>query len=572
MTFGGRANPSNWINISESACNLVNTLQTLPNFQPEQYLHLIPAKIPTMTSLDAATPFKRGRHLSVDIEPNDCGKSDIYLNNNIGIAPDLRDNVRRLLIIMPLVICLLGRPLHNNEPIARKWLLSLSKFSAEGQPKEIKIVLGWQLNTRELLVSLPEYKHSVWTRQIQVTLDKKKATLAELENIKGRLMHLACVDRTARHFLGRINHMVTKLNRQKVNRTKQKFRLPPEVLSDLHLMLKFIDRARAGVSMNLLVHRSIDACLRTGACFFGLGWLCWCCGRAYRLEIPPEQWLTKPQNFVEFLGCCAALREDAPFGEDTCVCCQTDNTNAEGRLHKTNFYDDKEKIELARWLAEHQIKQKYCLYSQWFAGKANIVSDALSRDHHLSDHKLTSRLLSQHPVQLPKHFRIYPVSQETRSWVYSMLPTRHENMEPPPTPTRSPLGASAAGSNSPTASTSVPILTWRTLTKQPESKCWEPSANQSAKGTTPGAEMPITHCWDSPPKSMSNKWQRPLWRPTDQTLDSTDSATIQNFYKGNTKVTKTSTDQPNTKRRSPPPSSYECGNSPNRPKRNTSPA
>jgi hypothetical protein len=99
--------------------------------------------------------------------------------------------------------------------------------------------------------------------------------------------------------------MVTKLNRQKVNRTKQEFRLPPEVLSDLHLMLKFIDRVRAGISMNLLVHRSIEAYLRTDACFFGLGWLCWCCGRAYRLEIPeipPERWLTKPQNFMEFLG------------------------------------------------------------------------------------------------------------------------------------------------------------------------------------------------------------------------------------------------------------------------------
>jgi hypothetical protein len=198
-----------------------------------------------MTALDAATPFKQGRHLSVDIKPNNCGKSNIYLDNNIGIAPDLRDNVGQLSIIMPLVICLLGRRLYNNEPIARKWLLSLSKFSAEGQAKEIKMVLGWQLNTPELLVSLPEYKHSVWTRQIQVTLDKKEATLAKLENMKGPLTHLACVDQSARHFLGRIDHMVTKLNQQKVNWTKQKFCLPPEVLLDLHLMLKFINRARA---------------------------------------------------------------------------------------------------------------------------------------------------------------------------------------------------------------------------------------------------------------------------------------------------------------------------------------
>ena len=229
MTFGGRANPSEWSNISEAACDLVNTLQTLPNFQPEHYLHLIPAKIPPQSPLNEDIPYKQAEQLSVYIEPNDCGKSDIYLDDNIGIAPDLRDNVRRLSVIMPLVICLLGRPLHENEPIIRKWLLSLSKFSAEGQPEEIKIVLGWLLDTRRLLVSLPEYKHSVWTEQIETVLRENKTTLADLENIKGRLMHLACVDRAARHFLGRINHMATKLNKQNVNRTRQKFRLPPEV-------------------------------------------------------------------------------------------------------------------------------------------------------------------------------------------------------------------------------------------------------------------------------------------------------------------------------------------------------
>jgi hypothetical protein len=164
---------------------------------------------------------------------------------------------------MPLVICLLGRPLHASEPIIRKWLLSLSKFAAEGRPEEIKIVLSWLLDRRQLLISLPEYKQVVWKDQIQTILKQSKATLEELKNIKGRLTHLACVDRAARHFLVRINHMITKLNRQNVNRTRQKSRLPQEVIKDFLLMLKFIDRARAGISMNLLVHQSIDIYLRT---------------------------------------------------------------------------------------------------------------------------------------------------------------------------------------------------------------------------------------------------------------------------------------------------------------------
>jgi hypothetical protein len=58
MTFGGRANPSKWSNISEAACDLVNPIQTLPNFQPENYLHLIPAKIPTKTPSRQGHPFQ----------------------------------------------------------------------------------------------------------------------------------------------------------------------------------------------------------------------------------------------------------------------------------------------------------------------------------------------------------------------------------------------------------------------------------------------------------------------------------------------------------------------------------
>jgi hypothetical protein len=199
MTFGGRANPNEWSNISESACDLVNALQTLPDFHPELYLHLTPAKIPTKSPLNKDNPFRQAGHLSVDIKQNDCGKSDIYLDDNIGIAPDLRANVRRLSIIMFLVICPLGRPLHASEPIIQKRLLSLAKFAADGRPEEIKIVLGWCLNTRQLLVSLPECKQVIWKDQIQNVLNESNATLAELKNIKGRLTHLACVDRAARH-------------------------------------------------------------------------------------------------------------------------------------------------------------------------------------------------------------------------------------------------------------------------------------------------------------------------------------------------------------------------------------
>jgi hypothetical protein len=50
-------------------------------------------------------------------------------------------------------------------------------------------------------------------------------------------------------------------------------------------------------------------------------------------------------------------------------------------------------------------------YSQWFARKSNNVADALMRDWHLGDNKLTFTLLSHFPEQMPE-FQNITVSQQ----------------------------------------------------------------------------------------------------------------------------------------------------------------
>ena len=56
-------------------------------------------------------------------------------------------------------------------------------------------------------------------------------------------------------------------------------------------------------------------------------------------------------------------------------------------------------------------------YSQWFAGKFNDVSDALSRDDNRSDDELTSILRSFVPLQVPSHFDIVTLPNEIFSWL-----------------------------------------------------------------------------------------------------------------------------------------------------------
>ena len=54
-------------------------------------------------------------------------------------------------------------------------------------------------------------------------------------------------------------------------------------------------------------------------------------------------------------------------------------------------------------------------YSQWFEGKANDVSDSLSRDDDRSDEELTNLLYSHFPKQMPEHFEIVPLPKEIES-------------------------------------------------------------------------------------------------------------------------------------------------------------
>ena len=54
--------------------------------------------------------------------------------------------------------------------IPRKDIISLKKLRAEGQLSEIKTVLGWELNTRRLLISLPSHKVTDWLRDIDSIL------------------------------------------------------------------------------------------------------------------------------------------------------------------------------------------------------------------------------------------------------------------------------------------------------------------------------------------------------------------------------------------------------------------
>ncbi len=111
-------------------------------------------------------------------------------------------------------------------------------------------------------------------------------------------------------------------------------------------------------------------------------------GRAWRWELPLELRLRTSINSLEFLSSIITIWIDISLGiiqPEDCILSQTDSSLAAGWLRKTNFADSQDEgiqLQTARKLATLLIDSQSCIYSQWFLGELNNVSDSLSRDFH----------------------------------------------------------------------------------------------------------------------------------------------------------------------------------------------
>ncbi len=109
---------------------------------------------------------------------------------------------------------------------------------------------------------------------------------------------------------------------------------------------------------------------------------------------------------------------------ESCILSKTDSTSTAGWLKKSNFSkDENEAVQFttSHKLASIKLDAESCLFSQWFPGEENGVSDACSRDFHLNDDELTHLILTFLPNQVPFGFKIFPLPIEISSWLICML-------------------------------------------------------------------------------------------------------------------------------------------------------
>jgi hypothetical protein len=448
LAFGGSPNPPTWCSFSEMVTDLSNEIP-LCNWDPDELRSPIQPITPIPKLLDDDIPFATGRSLAVSIPTTVTGRTDSFIDDLIRIFLDTEANRRSQPHAVPLAVFVANRPHAGDaEPVPRRENISEPKLEAEGTPAELQIVLGWEMNTRVLLVILPFDKFIAWTSDISDTIRTTHITLGDLHTLVGRLNHAAYVIPLSRHFLGRLRQRLhfIRNNRQEITLSKHE-------LEDLSLWVRFLLSAREGISMNLLTLRRPSQVGISDSCPFGMGGFTWS-GRAWRLRIPPSSTIygvSESNNVLEFLAMAVTiwlvLLDCAAQGLiDECILSLGDNTSAIGwifrstRLKPESPYYEPVQI-IARKIALLITESKQCLCSQHLKGSSNFIADWLSFTDQIRDDKpnpvafdnpddelLTHRLHSSVPQLIPQHFEISPLPEEILSFVEQVLRTTESSM------------------------------------------------------------------------------------------------------------------------------------------------
>jgi hypothetical protein len=365
----------------------------------------------------------------------------------------------------------------------------MKKLLAEGTPAESFVILGWKIDTRRGLVSLPEHKFLAWDAELQEVIESssKPIKLKQLERVQGRDVNVATIVHGASHFLNRTYQAIARAREHRFAR------FTADEILDLHMKRHFLRAAFNGVDINAMTFREPDHMGRSDAFEGGIGGFDICSGRAWRLQIPSELIHRRSQNFLEFLACIVQLVlliKESSWQRSDCFLSVGDNTSALRWLEKSNFKaDDHQSAHsaLARETALLMLDRGITNFTQWLPGKNNVVADALSRRHDLSDHELTEFLFDSYPKQMPHGFHIKALPDDVSSWTLYWLRLTSGKEESPPKLTLPLNDTGRIGSISCTCASSPTIPTSPVSHDTNGTSCLEPTLKKS--GIKRGANL-----------------------------------------------------------------------------------
>ena len=453
MVFGGSPNPAGFSCFSETLTDLANEI-AMSSYHPRmgtsdtiQQTHLVPKEVE-----DPGAPIEPAIMPALIVSTRLTSYRDCFIDDVIDCHLGTPQNLERAPHIVQLAVQAMSRP-HaggEEEPVPRRPLLGPEKLEAEGRSSERQIVLGWEIQTRAFVVALPFDKHKAWTEDLGKLVHTGQATQQETESMIGRLNHASFLIPLSRHFLNEVRAKCLSVPRRK----GQHIRFTEEELNDLKLWLEFLNTAKGGISINLLVLRTPTRIAWSDSCPFGLGGYT-IKGTAWRIRVPSSCSFygdDSVNNVLELLGMAISVllllkeaRDDAE--KFPCLLVLGDNTSAiswlykSGRVPRSSRYYPIVKA-IARRIALEVTKGSAQLCSQHIAGSMNVIADLLSFEGRCRQQTnpltedcppndaLTHRILNHHSQIVPSGFKIQRLPREVESFAFSMMLTIAKSWSP----------------------------------------------------------------------------------------------------------------------------------------------
>jgi len=195
--------------------------------------------------MDDNIPSSPAFSADIHVPPLPQGKVDGYINDLIPVVIHKGDNELRADNDIPLVMHILGHPLHSIEKIKQEDLLSFRKLAAEDQMAESKIVTGWEIDTRRFLVKVTLDKYTTWSKSISSVVSSNTTCHEKMETLEGRLNHCGFIITLARNFLHKTRSLIIRIKNCKLAQISNK------ESQYLNLWLTFLKSAYEGISITI---------------------------------------------------------------------------------------------------------------------------------------------------------------------------------------------------------------------------------------------------------------------------------------------------------------------------------
>ena len=330
---------------------------------------------------------------------------------------------------------LLFRPSSNNEEVKRNTILSLKKLLAEGGQEEIRVILGWLINSREWNIKIPHEKAIRWMSDIDELIEKglhrRKVTRKEIESVLGKANEASFIVKELRFFFSRLRY------RLKIAIRYGRAFLQPGEIEDLQLIRKTIEiLSKKGRSLNhvsmtipsLFLKQDASTSVGIGG-FMDLGY-------GWRIIFHPEILELFHINTLEHMAGVAniwmaiKLLDINGDGNGMKFLDQSDNMTAIAWMLRSTYFEKENRPEailreiMARHLATLLFQSDTGTYLQHIKGIDNIIADILSRNRNLSNNDIRTLISQEAEEFLNKtnfELKMTDVPEEIISWIESLV-------------------------------------------------------------------------------------------------------------------------------------------------------